>query len=157
MKKNLFLAGIISSFWLDGCGGGIGKKSDAEFQSAQNSTNIELLDQPFEEITLKERESIHLSHGDFDLFLSRLSSENAEGSQKIAGIKKDSEEIIITLDNRDWESLDNLVAAPFIDTKVRTAYIHSAYYGVQQPKIIVKDLSGIVLSEASQALEPVGP
>ncbi|MBZ5200546.1 hypothetical protein HU147_04865 [Planomicrobium chinense] len=157
MKKKLLVAGIICSIWLAGCSNGIDEKTATDSQAPQSSSNLELLDQPFEEITLQEWETIYLTQQDFDLFLSGLAAENAKGAQKVAGIKKDSDEIIITLDNRDGESLDNLMAAPFIDTKVRTAYLHSAYYEGQQPKIIVKDLSGVVLSETSDALEPVGP
>lgn len=157
MKKKLLVAGIICSFWLAGCSNGIEEKTAMDSQTAQSSANLELLDQPFEEISLQEWETIHLTQEDFDLFLSKIAAEDAKGAKKVAGIKKDSDEIIITLDNSDGESLDNLMAAPFIDTEVRTAYLHSAYYEGQQPKIIVKDLSGVVLSEASEALEPVGP
>lgn len=157
MKNKILLIGIVCSFWLTGCSGSIEGKSEVDVHAAQNSTNIELLDQPFEQIALNEWEIIYLSYEDFDRYLSRLPIENTEGVQEIAGIKMGSEDITITLNNRDGESLNNLVAAPFIDTKVRKVYTHSAYYEGDQPTIIVTDLSGIVLSKATEPLEFVYP
>ncbi|QDY44700.1 hypothetical protein FK545_01795 [Planococcus glaciei] len=57
-------------------------------QTAQSSANLELLDQPFEEISRQEWETIHLTQEDFNLFLSEIAVEDAKGTKKVAGIKK---------------------------------------------------------------------
>ncbi|MDN7244502.1 hypothetical protein QWY16_14315 [Planococcus shenhongbingii] len=157
MKRRIMLIGVASCFWLTACSNVNGDDEASSKAAEEKSSNVDLLNQPFEEITAQEWETLYLSKEDFDLYLTQLQVKDANGVQEIDEVKMGSGKISIILNNHDGESLDNLMAAPFLDTMVRQVYIRSAYYQGKQPTIIISDLSGTLLSKTVEPLETVNP
>lgn len=160
MKTILLFFGLSFTFLLNGCSAG-NNLMEAEKTTAENreakSSNLHLLEQELEEISAADRESLHLTKSDFDEFLSGLSEQGEQGFEQVAKVEMKAENIRLVLDNADGETLDNLMAAPFLDTKVRQAYLQSDYFNGQQPMIIIMDGGGSVLSETAEPLQLANP
>ncbi|RNF38363.1 hypothetical protein [Planococcus salinus] len=156
MKRILLTVFGSAVFFLAGCNATetpTAEKAVHGTQETDESCNQELLKQDLHDISDQEWEVIYLSKNDFDQYLSDLSKAGEAGMQLVANVKMNQGEIIITLNNRDGESLDNLFAAPYFDTLIRRLYVNSAYFDNQQPTIIVKDLNGTVLAENKEAMD----
>lgn len=160
MKTILLFFGLALALVLNGCSAENNymevQKTAAENGEAK-SANLHLLDKELEEISAADWESLHLSKSDFDQFLSGLTERSENGLQQVAKVEMKAEDIRLVLDNNDGETLDNLMAAPFLDTKVRQAYLQSAYFNGQQPMIVIMDGGGTVLSETNEPLELADP
>lgn len=132
-------------------------QSSSAANNTQESTNLHLLDQELEDISSEEWESIHLSEEDFDRFLSSLPEKDEKGFQEISEVSMKGPDIRIVLSNDNGDTLDNLLSAPFLDAKVRQAYLQSAYFDGQQPAIQITDAAGTVLSDTDEPLDFVKP
>lgn len=132
-------------------------QSSSAANNIQESKNLHLLDQELENISAEEWESIHLSEADFDRFLSGLPEKDEKGFQEISEVAMKGTDIRIVLNNTSGDTLDNLLSAPFLDAKVRQAYLQSAYFDGQQPAIQITDAAGTVLSDTDEPLDFVKP
>lgn len=159
MKKRMLCFGIAGALLLSGC-----SQEDAhmETQAAHQATkeesaNLHLLDQELEDISAEEWESMHLSETDFDQFLSSLPEKDEKGFQEISEVSMKGTDIRIVLNNTNGDTLDNLLSAPFLDAKVRQAYLQSAYFDGRQPAIQIMDSAGTVLSDTDEPLDLAKP
>lgn len=160
MKKILLFFGLSAAIMLAGCSqedSHMEEQKPVTASGAQESANLHLLDQELEDISAEEWESIHLSEADFDQFLSSLIQENEQGFQEVSEVAMKSADIRIVLNNSEGETLDNLLSAPFLDAKVRQAYLQSAYYDGQQATIRITDAEGTVLSDTNEPLNFAKP
>lgn len=160
MKKTIAFFGLSAIVLFAGCSQEEAFLEIPKLKSASSemeSVNLHLVKQELEDISAEEWESIHFSKADFDLFLSSLTQKNEEDTQEIKKIEVKSSSIRITLNNTDGESLDNMLSAPFLDAKVRQAFLQSAYYDGQQPTVQITDAAGTVLSDTDKPLELVMP
>lgn len=117
--------------------------------------DLEILEEDLEGITPEEWNSLQLSKPDFDHFLLQLTETPSKTMQELADIKIAGETIKVTINNSNGLSLGNLTAAPFIDTWIRQAFIHSGYFAGQQPVIRISDLSGELIAEQSGPLAEI--
>lgn len=160
MKPILLFFGLSLALALSGCSTE-NSHMEAEKKTAENdegkSANLHLLDQELEEISAADWESLHLSKSDFDEFLSGLTEQGEHGFEQVSKVEMKAEDIRLVLGNADGETLDNLMVAPFLDTKVRQAYLQSDYFKGQQPLIIIMDGGGTVLSETNEPLQLATP
>ncbi|SFH94520.1 hypothetical protein [Pisciglobus halotolerans] len=107
---------------------------------------------------------IHLTKRQYKEYIAKLAdsydepSENGEETITITSSKmiddQTMEIMIHNTDTSDWSELTDQFFVLFIDTFTRQLYLHSDYAkGEDQPKIIIKDDTEHVLSEATDFIE----
>lgn len=126
--------------------------TEAAVSAESGSFNLKILEENLEDITPEEWDSLQLSKADFNHFLKSLKETPSKTMQELADVEIADETIHVTINNTEGNSLDNVIAAPFIDTWIRQAFIHSDYFDDQQPVIRISDLSGELIAEQSDSL-----